>query len=126
MRTIDEIRYRNFMALFSQFRAAHAHLPDRGMVRLFAEQIGVSDRYTSHIKCARKAIGNEIARHIEGRLKLTEGWMDHDHDASKMPPAVKGEISEEAFVEFARAWYRTAPAQARRRLMAMIRESLEK
>ena len=67
------------MALYKKFREANPHLPERGMLKMFADRIGLSDRYLSHIKCKRKNIGNNVARTIEEALGLPNGWMDREH-----------------------------------------------
>ncbi|MDQ9171994.1 hypothetical protein Q8A64_16385 [Oxalobacteraceae bacterium R-40] len=90
------------------------------MLKLFAERLGLSDRYLSHIKCNRKNIGNHVARTIEQRLKLPHGWMDREHDAFNMPSDDK----EKLFVETALSLFRAQPHEARELMLDLLREKL--
>lgn len=80
---VSEIRHGNFMTLFNEFRARHAHLPDRGMLKLYAKELDISDRYLSHVKCARKAIGHATARQIEEKSGKQNGWLDAVHSENE-------------------------------------------
>ncbi len=115
-----EIRYRNFMALFKQFRDQHSELPTRGMLKLFAERLELSDRYLSHVKNNRKNIGAGIARQIEKRLRLPHGWMDNTHGAQLEP----SDDLERNFLETALALYRSAPAEARAMMLEFLKKRL--
>jgi transcriptional regulator with XRE-family HTH domain len=79
----SQIRHKNFHALFNDFIARHPDQPQRGMLKQFAQQLGLSDRYLSHIKCQRKNIGNSVARAIETALNLSHGWMDREHEQAR-------------------------------------------
>jgi transcriptional regulator with XRE-family HTH domain len=120
---IAHIRYRNFMVQYRQFRDTHPDLPERGMLKLFAERVGVSDRYLSHIRCNRKNIGANLARTIEQALGLEHGWMDREH-AQEGRVAEEGDAAELMFLETARMLYRSEPDEARRTLMALLRKKL--
>lgn len=115
-----QIRHKNFKKLFDDFVDCHPHEPRRGMLKLFAERLGLSDRYLSHIKCNRKNIGNHVARTIEQRLKLPHGWMDREHDAFNMPTDDK----EKLFVETALSLFRAQPHEARELMLDLLREKL--
>jgi len=117
-----EIRYRNFMALFKQFRDENSHLPDRGMLKLFAERLELSDRYLSHVKNNRKNIGAAIARQVEKRLKLPHGWMDVPHGGG---PLEAVDELERNFMETALALYRSAPAEARTLMLEFLKRRLK-
>lgn len=115
-----QIRHKNFKKLFDDFVDCHPHEPRRGMLKLFAERLGLSDRYLSHIKCNRKNIGNHVARTIEQRLKLPHGWMDREHNSFAMPTDDK----EKLFVETALSLFRAQPQEARELMLGMLREKL--
>lgn len=116
-----QIRHKNFQKLFAEFIDQHAHLPQRGMLKLFAERLDLSDRYLSHIKCQRKNIGNNVARGIEDRLKLPHGWLDREHDRFNPPNNEK----EKLFVEMALALFRTQEDAAREMMLDLLRERLQ-
>jgi hypothetical protein len=116
-----QIRHKNFERLFAEFIDKHAHLPQRGMLKLFAERLDLSDRYLSHIKCRRKNIGHNVARMIEERLKLPHGWLDREHDRFTPPNNEK----ERLFVEMALALFRTQEDVAREMMFDLLRKSLQ-
>lgn len=115
-----QIRHKNFTKLFHDFIARHPELPRRGMLKLFAQRLELSDRYLSHIKCRRKNIGNAVARAIEQRLGLPRGWMDRDHDILALP----ADEHERLFLETALSLFRAQPAEARDMLLALLRQRL--
>lgn len=115
-----QIRHKNFQKLFADFIDQHPHLPQRGMLKLFAQRLDLSDRYLSHIKCKRKNIGNNVARGIEERLNLPHGWLDREHDRFNPPNNEK----EKLFVEMALALFRTQEEDARELMLDLLRERL--
>lgn len=115
-----QIRYKNFTKLFHDFIARHPDLPRRGMLKLFAERLELSDRYLSHIKCRRKNIGATVARAIEQRLGLPGGWMDRDHDVLALP----ADEHERLFLETALSLFRAQPDDARDMLLDLLRQRL--
>ena len=129
-----QIRFSNFQKLFNDFVDQHAHLPQRGMLKLFAQRLGFSDRYLSHIKCNRKNIGHNVARAIEERLKLPHGWMDREHHALTLPPAHPSAAAssatpldekEQLFIDTALMLFRSQPAEARELMIELLRERLD-
>jgi hypothetical protein len=118
-----QIRHQNFMNLYQQFRNANRHLPERGMLKLFAQRVGLSDRYLSHIKCNRKNIGNNVARAIEDALGLAHGWMDREH-ARTATLRDDGDDAEKMFLETARLLYRAEPEVMRRVVMDLLQKKL--
>jgi len=116
-----QIRHKNFQKLFADFIDQHPNLPQRGMLKLFAERLGLSDRYLSHIKCKRKNIGSNVARAIEERLKLPHGWMDREHDTLHMPTDEK----EKLFIETALTLFRAQPHEAREIMIDFLRQRLQ-
>jgi transcriptional regulator with XRE-family HTH domain len=119
-----QIRYQNFMSLYKQFRNANPDLPERGMLKLFAERIGLSDRYLSHIKCNRKNIGNNVARNIEQALGLLHGWMDREHTARHALDE-DSDDAEKLFLETAKTLYRSDPEGTRHALMELLKKRLQ-
>ncbi len=115
-----QIRHKNFLRLFNDFIDRHPDAPQRGMLKLFAERLNLSDRYLSHIKCNRKNIGNIVARAIEERLKLPHGWMDREHDTLNLPADDK----EKLFVETALTLFRAQPHEAREMMIDLLRQRL--
>jgi transcriptional regulator with XRE-family HTH domain len=118
-----QIRHHNFIVLYRQFRQEHGHLPERGMLKMFAQRVGLSDRYLSHIKCNRKNIGNNVARAIEEALGLPRGWMDREHDRSTAPLDA-GDDAEKMFLETAKLLYRAEPEAMRRVVMELLQRKL--
>jgi hypothetical protein len=116
-----QIRHNNFQRLFNDFIQQRPHLPRRGMLKLFAEHLNLSDRYLSHIKCNRKNIGNNVARNIEERLGLPRGWMDREHDLAKTP----ADENEKLFIDMALALFRSQQAEARELMLTLLRQRLE-
>lgn len=116
-----KIRHKNFQKLFADFIDQHPDLPQRGMLKLFANRLNLSDRYLSHIKCNRKNIGSNIARSIEEQLKLPHGWMDREHDTLHMPVDEK----EKLFVETALTLFRSQPTEAREMMIDLLRQRLQ-
>lgn len=112
------------MMLYKQFRESHADLPERGMLKLFSERIGLSDRYLSHLKCNRKNIGNNVARTIEDALGLARGWMDREH-ADAAAPAEGVSDAEKMFLDMARMLYRSEPEEASQALMSLLQKKLQ-
>jgi hypothetical protein len=118
----SQIRHKNFHTLFQDFIARHPELPRRGMLKLFAEHLELSDRYLSHIKCQRKNIGHKLARAIETRLELPHGWLDREHDSAARMPV---DDTEKLFIETALLLFRSRPAHARELMLQLLREQLQ-
>lgn len=116
-----QIRHANFMRLFTDFINVHPQLPRRGMLKLFAQKLELSERYLSHIKCQRKNIGHQIARTIEKQLGLPHGWMDQEHTAHSAP----ADDHEKLFIETALTLFRSRPQQAREVMMNLLRQQLQ-
>jgi hypothetical protein len=119
----SQIRHKNFNSLFHDFIARHPDLPRRGMLKMFAQHLELSDRYLSHIKCQRKNIGHRLARAIEHRLGLPHGWLDREHDGARMPLPV--DKREKLFIETALLLFRSQPEQARELMLQLLRQRLQ-
>jgi hypothetical protein len=116
-------RAQNFRTLYRQFCDANTHLPQRGLLKLFAEQLELSAKYLSHLNVGRKEIGTATARHIEARCGKPHGWLDLPHGADAM------NADERMLVEQILSLYRTSPdtvkllmAQAVRTVLAEVRD----
>jgi hypothetical protein len=118
------IRHQNFLNLYQRFRDANPELPERGMLKMFAEHMGLSDRYLSHIKCNRKNIGNNVARTIEEALGLQYGWMDREHTKHSNLVADVND-AEKMFLETAKTLYRSDPEGTHRALMELLQKRLQ-
>jgi hypothetical protein len=129
---ISEIRYRNFKHLFEQFkevvRRDDPGAPEKGMLKLFGERVGVREAYMSHINTKYKGIGRTTARKIEQAFKLSDGWMDREHEKNEraeqaQPAHVAAEppeptdADELAFLETAIQLYRNDPIRAQTALL---------
>jgi len=108
----SQIRHKNFHALFNDYIARHPDQPQRGMLKQFAQQLGLSDRYLSHIKCQRKNIGNSVARAIEPARNLPHVWMDRE---PTRPPRPRGAGVAEQLAGGSRACEDRSHAKERRR-----------
>ena len=79
---LKAIRKENFDFLFEQFKAkvrqSWPNEPDRGMLKRFGEEAGISQALVSHYNTGAKPIGAPTARKIERNFNLVEGWMDRD------------------------------------------------
>ena len=102
-------RLTNFLNLFTAFREERPELPNRGMLKLFAEHLETSDRYLSHVKCGRKQIGAVVAREIEIKCGKPHGWLDLPHTDAEPTNA-----DEKAIVEQVLALHRADPGIVRR------------
>jgi hypothetical protein len=126
--TIERIRQRNFLWLFEQFkeefRKDWPNEPDRGMLRRFADRLGMDQIYVSQIKNGGKKeeggngriIGPQLARRIESALNLAEGWMDTNHQA----PA---EVQDEGLADVlntVRGLYEHSPEATRAALIKVM------
>lgn len=120
---MHQIRQENFQWLFQQFRQAiwrdFPDEPEKGMLKRFADRLGLSDRYLSHINNARKGIGSTTARRIEEALKLERGWMDSEHE-----PSDPKDRAEQEFVHSALQLFRNSPVEAQAALLRYFREKL--
>ena len=87
MQNIWTVRHTNFQQLFKNFKdwywSQWPDEPEHGMLKLFAEKIGVSEAYASHLNCERKHIGNRLARQIELAMSVEVNWMDFPHGATE-------------------------------------------
>jgi hypothetical protein len=138
---VREIRYSNFQHLFAQFkentRKDDPGAPEKGMLKLFGERLGIRQAYMSHIHTKYKGIGETTARLIEQALGLPRGWMDQAHD--KQPAArVEAQSTEGSkqveptdadeleFLETAIKLYRQDPLRAQSALMRVLASRYDK
>ena len=109
----------NFLDLFRQFRDANSDLPNRGLLKLFAERVDVSHVYLSHVKCGRKPIGAAVARKIESGCSKPHGWLDQSHGDTDPRDA-----EERMVVEQILAIYRNSPGAVKRLITDAIKKAL--
>lgn len=112
-------RLTNFLMLFKQFREQRSDLPNRGMLKNFAEYLELSDRYLSHVKCGRKQIGSVVARQIETKAGKPHGWLDLPHT-----DADPSNGDERVMVEQILALYRNSPGLVRRLITDAVKSVL--
>jgi transcriptional regulator with XRE-family HTH domain len=113
--TVEQVRSRNFQLLFQQFKEEiwrdWPKEPERGMLKKFAECLGMNKTYLSQINNDSKIIGTETRDKIEKARGLEKGWMDQDHTTA---PA--NEL-ERAFIESALTLFRKSPSNAQSELL---------
>jgi hypothetical protein len=136
---ITEIRYANFKQLFEKFkeetRRDDPGAPEKGMLKLFGDRLGIRQAYMSHLNTKYKGIGPTTARQIEQALGLSHGWMDQQHNKKRTPepapaphaeaaPAVEAQdpsdADELAFLETAIQLYRADPISAQSALLRVM------
>lgn len=71
--TIQETRLLNTLKLASRYK----------FEKEFCEKIGILPAYFSQVKHKNKNIGSKIARQIEDRLGLENGFLDVQHDKAR-------------------------------------------
>jgi len=117
---VEQVRSRNFQFLFEQFkneiRESWPTEPDRGMLKRFAERLGLNRIYLSQINNDSKVIGRVTAHNIEKALKLPEGWMDTDHTQE----ALAGSDDAKEFQEAVMALYAQAPEASKSALLKIF------
>lgn len=121
--TVFDIRYQNYELLFARFKTSiWSEWPDEkehGMMKRFAEKLGISQAYCSHINTKYKPIGDKMARKFEARLGLPDGWMDHVHDEQTIRTP-----EEEAFISAAVELYRADPKEAQNAILRAFAEKM--
>jgi hypothetical protein len=76
--TIDEIRRANLLALIGERN-----------ISSFAREFDQNESYLSQIKNSHRNMGRAMARKLEAKARLPDGWMDAAHS---VPEAVAGEF----------------------------------
>jgi hypothetical protein len=136
---ITEIRYTNFKQLFEKFkeetRRDDPGAPEKGMLKLFGDRLGIRQAYMSHLNTKYKGIGPTTARQIEQALGLSHGWMDQQHNKKRTPEPAPVSHAESApvdeapatsdaeeleFLETAIKLYRTDPIAAQGALLRVM------
>jgi hypothetical protein len=104
----SQIRYSNFVSVFAKFKQENSDLPEHGMLKAFAETLGMSQAYLSHVYTKRKNIGTRTARNIEKGMKLPAGYMD------SLPAnrPISATAQEKAFIQSCLTMYRQDPLKA--------------
>jgi hypothetical protein len=140
---ISEIRFANYKRLFDEFkeetRRTDPGAPEKGMLRLFGDRLGIRQAYMSHLNTRYKNLGPTMARQIEQALGLSHGWMDQQHNkkrATEPAPAPQvqaapAEIPETTdadeieFLENAIMLYRKDPLGAQNALLRVMRSKFK-
>ena len=89
MKKVEDLRLENARTLLRQFRTLIE----------FADEIDRSATQVSRLmgKNPHKIIGSKMARHIEQRMNLPEGWLDTDHGQASKPDTVPSEEQNSGF-----------------------------
>lgn len=82
MRTIADIRHTNLLALLNRYSTLQAFAD---AVERSSAQISQQKYRSGRSSGPPRTMGDELARHIEAKLKLPPGWMDADHAATTWP-----------------------------------------
>ena len=121
IKTIEQIRTENYLFLFEQFkeevRRSWPGEPDRGMLRRFAQKLGISPISASQHKHG-KVIGTKMANRIEEALGLQAGWMDTDH--TKVAPTQEQDEDLAALLDSVSGLYQQSPEATRAALIKVM------
>jgi hypothetical protein len=111
--TVDQVRLRNLKFLLEQFkdeiRSQYPEHPERGMLKLFAERVGISVINFRQIMSGHKLAGPNIRDRIEDALSLPRGWLDSDHSQDQLAK----DDDAKAFSDSVMALYNQAPEATR-------------
>lgn len=83
MATIHEIRHANFLTLLARYPTIQAFAD--AVERSHSQISQIKNRSRHSTSGEPRAIGDDLARHIEGRLQLAPGWMDTPQTAEAPP-----------------------------------------
>lgn len=118
---INRTRRNNLLIIIREYseRELAAGETPVGMLGRLAKELGLSAGGLSQFKGdangSGRNIGDAAAAQIESRLGKPKGWMDEDHGGDAFNPA------ENAFIEMARAAWRSTDAKGRRQLMQLAK-----
>jgi hypothetical protein len=118
--TVDQVRRRNLKFLLEQFkdevRSQYPEHPERGMMKMFAERLGISVINFRQIMSGHKLAGPNLRDRVEEALKLPSGWLDTDHSAEFM---AKDDAAKK-FNETVMALYAQYPEASRDTLLEVM------
>jgi hypothetical protein len=118
--TVDQVRLRNLKFLLEQFkdeiRAQYPEHPERGMLKLFAERVGISVINFRQIMSGHKLAGPNIRDRIEDALNLPRGWLDSDHSQDQLAK----DDDAKAFNDSVMALYNQAPEATRTAMLKIM------
>ncbi len=124
MQDISTVRQANFQRLFKDFKDWYwkqwPDEPEHGMLKLFAEKIGVSEAYASHLNCARKHIGDKLARQIEKAMGADQNWMDFPHSAIN-----RSESKSEKILSMIKELYEESAEDGKELIIKIIQTQLD-
>ena len=118
---INRTRRNNLLIIIREYSERELAVGESpvGMLGRLAKELGLSAGGLSQFKGdangSGRNIGDAAAAQIESRSGKPKGWMDEDHGGDAFNPA------ENAFIEMARAAWRTTDAKGRRHLMQLAR-----
>jgi|GEM_PF-719913 len=122
---INRTRRNNLLVIIREFseRELAAGESPVGMLGRLAKELGLSagglSQFKGDAQGSGRNIGDAAAAQIESRLGKPKGWMDEDHGGDAFNPA------ENAFIELARAAWRTTDAKGRRHLMQLAKRGFD-
>jgi hypothetical protein len=111
-------RRQNVASLFQQYaeEQMRAGMPPKGMEQAFAHKLQISPSMWSQIKSSRP-VGDKLARQIEAACGKSAGWLDEARAAHGLSAA------EQRFVALALEAWRSANADERKNLKALLKAS---
>lgn len=118
---INRTRRNNLLIIIREYseRELAAGGSPVGMLGRLAIELGLSagglSQFKGDAQGSGRNIGDAAAAQIESKSGKPKGWMDEDHGGDAINPA------ENAFIELARAAWRTTDAKGRRQLMQLAK-----
>jgi len=85
----------------------------------FAREVDVSQAHLYQMRTGRRNVGDKIARRIEKRKRLPEGWMDHDHAPEGLEEALGHHVLSDEARGVADVWD-SLPENVRHALLAFL------
>ncbi|MDR5813073.1 hypothetical protein QCE62_05645 [Caballeronia sp. LZ033] len=117
IKAVSERRRENLEMQFELFkrkrRAAFPSDPEKGMLKRFAEHVGVDPIQMSQLRNGHKDLGALLRDRIETALALPSGWLDTDH---AMPADADAQAFQTAIMEL----YRRTPDASRGALLKVF------
>ena len=115
--TVDQVRLRNLKFLLEQYkdevRSQYPEHPERGMIKMFAERVGVSVINFRQVLNGHKLAGPNLRDRIEDALKLPRGWIDTDHSSERVTKHLAEDDELREFTETVAGLYLQYPEASR-------------
>lgn len=126
MPSLHIVRRTNLLSLYSAFLIESAQaapaLSTNATDKAFAEKLAIANTSFSSYKTGARVVGDRVARQIEPRLGLPTGWMDKEH--TLQVEHTSEEVLLARFLKLATRAFKRADEGARKRLEAVLRDSL--